>query len=380
MPRETQPIIVPVVPLQPIDHAPPPVPVGDNIFESSVKGVWTFNQTVEDAVGQNDFLPSTGSVKYKKFQHYDIIRRNHYKYGLEFEEGKTYNASLEYSIPDNLTLSFWYYSPSALGFTRHITTRELEPKIAPIIAKTSFSTSSTTTSLSETSFVVTEAGYSKTENVIQLYMPTTDGASINKIILSEPFSAPGLHHVLITFVIAAEFAIDATIARSRIDIDGKQGIFNLVYADTLQHSGILRINSVAPGYIAHAVTQVGARLFDLVIMASAALNDEALKTVRYGYEHITYSHLVNTRFIYFGMSYAQPSTISVTNIFIDGGSVFATRSNGEIIKGSRTVWDKEYDYKDANSVSLLNLSPIDTDRTLMWTHGGIRLRGVSIKI
>jgi hypothetical protein len=350
----------------------PPLPPrggGDDdlSFATSSLGVWTFNKTLEDSVAQNDFSPSTGSAKYKQFQHQDVILGRHTRSGLEFEEGKSYSVTPIYSYPDGATLSFWYYSPGPLGFTRHIETRELEPKFSPIIAKGSIIQENFTI-IANVGFYLGEQAYSKTQNVIVVYMM---GTSTNAIHVSIPYDAPGLHHVLFTYS-------DSNIVR--IDIDGKKGIEQPSASGNFHTSLPLTINNFLPGETPYQTTQVGARIFDLIFTTGFAQNDEALKAIRYGHEHLTLQSLYDTRFVYFGMSYAQPSTVSVTNIFIDGGSVFAARSNGEIVKGTRAVWDKEYEYPDVNGLSLLNTSPIDTEKTLVWTSGGIKIRGVSIKI
>jgi hypothetical protein len=145
--------------------------------------------------------------------------------------------------------------------------------------------------------------------------------------------------------------------------------------------GNLSLNSVVPGYLAHKTTQTGGSIFDLVFTTYGATDNEALKAVRYGYEYITHEDLFDTRFSYFGISYAQPTTISTTHIFADGSNVIATRSDGEIIKGTRPVWDKEFNYSSPQTVALLESSTVDNEnRTLEWTADGLRIKGVTIRI
>lgn len=351
----------------------PIVPIRDDpVFPDTVQGVWKFNGTLEDIVGSQDFSPSTGSATYKEFSKFELLpNRIESRSAIEFEEGKSYSSPGTYSFPDSFTLSFWYFSPQLVGFTRHFVTRELEPKQAPVIAKSNSSTTSTETIINTGSFAITEIGYSKTKNALKIYL-FEDGVNASHIITSDEF-LPGLHHVLLTW--------SRSRGRIRIDIDGKTGIQHAApTSSSLSGSGAFRINSIVPGFLAHKTFQTGAYLYDLVFTTFASLDNESLKAFRYGYEHITFDNLFDSRFAYFGMSYAQPTTVSTTQIFVDGGNIFVARSNGKIMKGARPVWDKEFNYADVSSVAKLDTSQIDDTRTLKWTPSGIELRGVSIKI
>jgi len=365
-----------------IGERPPILPGSDpvRIFPIHVLGVWRFDQSLEDLVGSEDFSPSTESALFKQFEKFELLNnRVESRFGLEFEEGKSYIASLPpYSFPDDFTLAFWYHSPQLVGFTRHVITRNLQPKIAPIIAKANSSQTDTKTTLSDSSFVITEVGYSKTKNAIRVYL-TLGGTHVSHIITSDSYDSPGLHHVLVAF--------SRSRGRFRIDIDGKAGIQHSAPTTSLSGNGAFRINDIVPSFLSHKTTQVGAYIFDLVFTTIASLDNEALKAFRYGYEHITFDSLFDTRFAYFGMSYAQPTTISTTHIFVEGGNIFAARSNGKIVKGARPIWDKEFNYSDKQRVALLTASEIDPvpenddedkrrkRRFLTWTASGIKLRG-----
>lgn len=350
----------PILPIDPIPKYP-----------TEVKGVWEFDGVLDDMVGTNNFTPSSGSAVYTQFSRYELIPNSTVtRNGISFEEDKSYSADNSYSYSNSWTVAFWWNSPGLAGFTRHATTRELESKVAPVFAIGDSTQNNSQTVLSNTSLVLTEAGYSKTQNAIRAYL-TTNGSTVSHVITSESYT-PGLHHILVTYI--------QNQGRFRIDIDGKPGILHSAPTTSLQRVGKLRINDIAPGNIAHKTTQTGGYLFDLVFTTYAATNNESLKAFRYGYEHISHDNLFDARFAYFGMAYSQPSTISTTQIFIDGGNIFAARSNGKIVKGARPVWDKEFSYPDTQAVALLNASQTDDDRTIEWTTGGLKLKGVSIRI
>ena len=353
------------------------------VFDSSVLGVWRLNQSLDDSVGSENFVPSNGSALFKQFEKFELLPNLvESRFGLEFEEGKAYSiTSPPYTFTNDFTMAFWYFSPQLVGFTRHVTTRELEPKVAPIVAKATSVKTSTETNLNSASFVVTEVGHTKTKNAIRVYL-TSNLVNVSHVITSESFDSPGLHHVLITYSRAR--------GRFRIDIDGKSGVQHSAPTTNLSSTGPLTINNIVPGFLAHKTTQAGAYIFDLVFTTIGSLDNESLKAFRYGYEHITFDSLFDTRFSYFGMSYAQPTTISTTHIFVEGGNIFAARSNGKIVQGARPVWDKEFNYPDPQRTALLTTSEVDpvpasgdpsaNDRFLVWTPSGIKLRGVSIRI
>lgn len=346
-------------------------------FTAGIKGVWRFDTALSDDVGTNDFVPSSGSSAYTQFSRYELLpNRIITRSGIKFEESKSYSASNSYSYSDDWTFSFWWNSPGLIGFTRHVTTRSLESKVAPIFAVGNSSSSNNNTILSNTTFVLTEAGYSKSKNAIRVYL-SKNGIDVSHVITSKSYAA-GLHYVLITYIRSQ--------GRFRIDIDGEIGILHSAPTTSLRKTGELRINDIVPGPIAHKVTQTGGYLFDLVFTTFAATDNESLKAFRYGYEHISEETLFDARFSYFGIAYSQPSTVSTSHIFVDGGNIFAARTNGKIVKGARPIWDKEFNYPNTKSIALLNTSSTDKEsadpkrRTIKWTAGGLRLKGVSVRI
>lgn len=344
-------------------------------FPSTVLGIWRFDATLEDEVQQNDFVATTSVAAYAAFDKFDLLQNiTLARSGLQFTDGKTLNSSANYIYASDWTIAFWWNSPSVLGFTRHTSTKELEPKVAPIIAKSNSSKTSTETHLQDCSFVITEAGYSNTHNILRVYL-STNGSTVSHIIDSEPFM-PGLRNILVTYLQGQ--------GRLRIDIDGKTGIAHSGPTTSLQRIGDFVINDIVPGFLAHKTCQEGGYIFDLVFTSYPSLDNESLKFMRYGYEHITFEDLFDTRFVYFGFSFGQPTTISTTQIFVEGGNIFAARSNGEIVKGDQPIWDREFNYPDLRSVSLLTTSELDEGanpiRFVTLTDQGLGVQGATIRI
>lgn len=343
-------------------------------YPPEVLGVWTFNETLDDEVGSNSAVPSSGSAVYSSFEKFELLdNRIVTQHGLQFEQDQSYLIPNSYTFTNDWTFSFWWYSPALVGFTRHATTRNLEPKVAPIIGIGNSTTVSSRTVLSNATFALTEIGYSKDTNAIRVYL-SENGTDVSHVYTSDSYAA-GLHHVLITYI--------RTQGRFRIDIDGKPGILHSAPTTSLQSGASIRINQLAPGFNAHKTQQVGGYLFDLVFSIYGSADNESLRASRYGYEHITYGSLFDARFAYFGVAHSQPTTISTTHIFVDGGNIFAARSNGKIVKGARPVWDKEFSYPDPNSLASLTASEVDSEgeaRFIVWTPDGLKIKGASIRI
>jgi len=370
-----------VAPIVPVQILPIPPDTGGPLFPPETLSVWRFDSTLEDEVGARIFIPSTGSSAYTQFSRYELIPNTTVtRNGLKFEENKSYSVNNSFNYPDGWTVAFWWNSPRLVGFTAHATTKELEPKVAPIFAIGNPTESSSQTTLSDATIVITEIGYSKTQNAIRVYLMDPNGTDIAHVITSEPYSS-GLRHVLATYIKSQ--------GRFRIDIDGKTGILHSAPDSTssLQQVGDFRINDVVPGYLAHKTTQTGGYLFDLLFTIVESLDNESLKAFRYGYEHITFDTLSDTRFEYFGIAYSQPDTVSTSHIFVDGGNIYAARSNGKIVKGARPIWDKEFNYENTQAVAQLEISqtdPVaDADdylRTVKWTNLGLQLKGTTVRI
>ncbi len=180
-------------------------------FDSLVRGVWTFNQTLMDEVQDRDFSASSLSdITYKQFQKFNLLSNTlETRFGLVFTSGQSFTASGDITISD-LTVAFWWFSPGHVEFTRHAVTRQLQTKIAPIVATTTTNTLDPVT-LVDASFVISEISVSKTQNAIQVEL-SGNGANPTHMAISDAYD-PGLHHVLVTYLSAESMF--------RVDIDGK---------------------------------------------------------------------------------------------------------------------------------------------------------------
>ena len=109
-------------------------------YHPAVKGIWTFNKVTIDEVQNMDFAsPARFNLSYKMFQKYDFLEDGIVPvYGLEFESGKPLSAgsALSFAVPKySFSIGFWWYSATTLGQAPHIITKQMTPRMAPILAK-----------------------------------------------------------------------------------------------------------------------------------------------------------------------------------------------------------------------------------------------------
>lgn len=357
--------------------------IDDNInIDSLTVGWWKFNNSLEETYQGNDFEPETlEEDQYVTFSKFNLLR-NQYEddQGLLFEKDKHYlceTGSIKQNSVYSMNLGFWYFSPKVLGFTKHVINKKSTPLTAPILAKcnTHYSSGQEHVTTGQGEWSICEIAYSETQNAIQLAL-CNNGNGPTVFIISEPYE-PGLRHIYINI------RTDDTNTRSyvRIDIDGGYGVQHIrVDGSILLQNTIspLRINSVNHGYLAHHTTQEGAYISDLIIQKKSSIY--ATKTIlmnRFGPEIAITSDEEFPGFSFFGIGIEQPTTITTNQITSDGSSILLARSNGDLLRGYRPIWDNDFNYEKPSDLNNLNTRDITK---IEWTPTGVRVKGSTIKI
>lgn len=351
-------------------------------FLSSIQGLWTFDQTIEEESSSKDFSVITSNPSYDTFQIFDFFSSKlSSRYGLAFKEDisfeSTGNISLVADGHYNGLIAFWWSSPIALGVTRHTITRKSTSYVSPIIAKATSSINDGFEQISSGEWIISEIGVSDTHNAIQFLLCSTNGNPTHRIV-SESY-LPGLHHVAITIEKASSGR-----KLLRLDIDGKPGAIHVGPTNMSGTSDNILINSVGYGYTAHKALQTGI-LGDLVIK-SGTTTGNVISMIRFGWQTIAKSEYNGANWFFNAFSFSRPSTVSTNQIYVDGGNIYTARSDGELLKGCRPIWDIEYTYANPSSISFLNLTnvddcpPAENKRTVCWSENGLRIEATTIKI
>lgn len=343
-------------------------------YVSTNRGVWRLNNTLEDISLSNDFSVSEGNASYDNISIFSLTSNSFQNQkGLVFSNDNafqtTLSSSFETSTVYTMGVGFWWYSKSALGFLKHTITGLPTPYEAPVISKANTETSAGIESAvaGEAEWILTEVAHSDTQNKMRLSL-FSDGSNISDQIESEPYF-PGLHYIYLEY-------FDQSGLETRIDIDGKTGVRYSTSNISDIATAKLRLNDSFVGYTAHKKKSSGSIMSDLVANRGPF---DSLKARYFGYTYIA-TDTGRVLFSNFGFSYNRPTTITTNQIFTEGGNIFVARSNGEIFKGSRPIWDTEYNYINPSVVNRLNISETDETRKAEWTTRGLKLTGTTIRI
>lgn len=360
-------------------------------FNSQVRGIWTFVSTLEEEVSSSDFQIVSSGATYSNLSLFDFDQsKNVTQKGLQFVEGVTFDAGNGFDFTHSgtgiyqLLIVFWWYSTTALGQTQHAITKRLTPKVAPILAKATSSTASGIETITAGEWIISEIGYSETQNAIQFAMCEGGGAPTH-IFTSEPY-LPGLHCI---GIVMRPVAAGSDLVN--IVIDGKPGTWHFGPATLANGVSDLTLNNVGFGYTAHQTTQTGI-IGDLVITSSVYSDviSHPLKYMRFGWQNIVTDESDNLP-TFNAIAYDQPSTVTTNQVFTIGENIVAARSDGELVSGARPIWDNVFSFNNPSSVSQLNTSTTDpcpasgeefdaTKKTVCWTEDGLRVQGATVRI
>jgi len=353
-------------------------------FDSTILGVWQFNDSLDEEVLNADFVAVGGIPFFGTFQKYDLSSgTTTTEQGLIFGPA-TYSAGTGFDFVDAVgiyafNIAFWWVPSGPVGFIAHTITNNSTTKVVPILAKADTTTASGIEQISGSNgeFLVSEVAVTNSTNAIQVSLCEGNGNPTH-IFTSESY-IPGVHHVFINFSTETQTL--------RIDIDGIRGNDHRGPSNIASTSATLRLNSVEVGYTAHKATQTGGIISDLVIRQSDKDSSDAMKMFRYGWEKIAETEFTTFNYTYSGISYKQPATITTNQIFVSSGSIYVARSNGDLLLGSRPIWDKEFNFENPDVVLELTISKVDdetpsegTQRTAKWTTRGLRLEGTTVRI
>lgn len=313
-------------------------------YHESVVMLIPLQNNLDDYISPPGMSELSGqSPEYTSLQRFDFTSGTMKTfYGLQFTDDNEFVSDGIPPIVDNYSVSFWYYSPAPLGFTRNANTNRNQELIAPIIGQGWSNPSGSFLQASACKFLIAEAAASKTQNRIRLEISIDTDVGIPLYRYeSEPFN-PGLHHVM-----TSVWTVNTTVC-TRIDIDGKLGETNYQTSDPIvgQSNAPLRINGLYHGPIAHLKKQNGAAISEIVIRDS--VQEDCQKAYMFGWQSISETGEYSDIYDYIGVGYDQPSTVTTNQIWAEGGNIYIARSNGEILKGTRPIWDTEVDFPEAS--------------------------------
>ena len=359
-------------------------------LDSRIKGLWLFNNSLSDDAQNNDLVLSSGSPSYTSFLKYDISSDSQTTMPALSMPSNAYFASAGSGLIDlgiKFIISFWWYSPAPVGYVRHPVFKNLVSRITPIVGIGESAVDSETglQTITQGEIVIYEVAASTTHNAIRVQLCTDDTHPTVQFD-SIPYS-PGLHHVFIYFLSnSGDTYSSQTASLIKILIDGKNDITHAVpgYTTITNTNSHLYINYLYHGLVFRKYTQSGSYISELTIGAYSSViygSDEdarlAEKIYIFGHSYITDTTLSGIDHFSFGISYDQPSTVTTNQIYTRGGNIYVARSNGDILKGYRPIWDNEFNYTTEDEVSNLNAY---NKSGVTKLASGIKVAGTTIKV
>lgn len=350
-------------------------------ISSSVTGLWLFNGTLEDDANNNTFV-SSSYPSYASLERYLLLNDTTViSNALFLEEGiplRANNTSISSSGVKQFSISFWWYSPGPVGYTRHSITRNLTSKVIPILAQAESYTFDDEELVSDGTgeFIISEVAASQTQNAIKLELCSNNNNPTHEY-FSHAYD-PGLRHILISYDTILDSAGDSSVIR--IYVDGKMAYEQQgPTADIGDTVSNLYINKVYHGYTNHKSFQSGSYISELIIRNIPAKDRDAENIFNWGYKSITDSDKINNIYSYFGFGFDQPSTVTTNQIYSDGGDIYVARSDGKILKGFRPIWDNEFTYKNQSSIDILS-SDKPENISKVSSGAGITITGTTVRI
>lgn len=352
-------------------------------FHNDVVGVWQFSNSLVDEVSNNDFnLIESGVLpSYSQFQRYDLLNSTvETRNGLKLEAGKIFRTE-SITVLDSgpkFSIAFTWFSPAAVGYTRHAITRNKTTKVIPILGKGDTDEGSPFENVRHGEFIVSEVAASETQNAIQFEVCMNNFSPTHSY-LSSAYD-PGLHTVYILYDSSTGIGGAGNYSVLYIFIDGQLDTTYGVPNGKLNNTHApLYLNQLYNGFTDHKSIHEGAFIADLVIKnnQSSYFLFDSIKYARLGWESISDINELVKGYGHFGVGFSQASTVTTNQIYVTGGNIYAARSNGEILKGHRPIWDTESDYKNAgDETSLTSDKPENIERT----SAGLKITGTTVRI
>lgn len=348
------------------------------------RGLWLFDRSLVDEVQNNDFSISSGSAEFQSFQKYDLNSDSLItKYGLIFRDGISFSSDQSGTVQlgsagyISFSMSFWWYSPSVIGYTRDTHTRNTTTKIAPLI-----SIADTTVDSDQNKEIandgtaeifVYEVAHSESENSIRYEVCANNSTPTHRF--ESTGYLPGLHHIFISHNTVNQASVIKIYIDGKLSKDFAGPSMNI----TTPSGSFIKLNSSYHGPLEYKVYQDGGYISELAIRGSGvdSYSNVPNSVFNFGWEAFLDDEQYLYDYDYFGIGYSQPSTVTTNQIYSEGGSIYVARSNGDILRGESPIWDNDFNYIRESKIKNLNIR--DSNKASR-VAAGLRLSGTTVRI
>lgn len=343
---------------------------------STVQNLWLFQDNLNESAQDNNLSQSSSDpLIYGTRYFYDLINRKLISDKTIYLSDSLSTSVAPFSLGstgNEMSIAFWYYSSENIGF---INKSSQQSYVVPIIASSNYISNGVTASPTALQFKLEEVAHSDSSNKLLLSISDV-GSTVSGTMYSSPYESGKWHHI----VLSIKYGPTAGKTTARIDLD------NIVGPDFVISSGIYSVFStfwinkyVGPGNLSSVKNPEAGQLSELIVFSNYSGQERALRLTKYGYLFSCDSNYIWTRIDELGLSQTNPLTISTIKIVNEGQTVYVLRSDGEILKGQRPLWDAEFIYKTPDSFKNLDIIKSGDSGFPVWTPDGISLKGTVIR-
>jgi hypothetical protein len=301
--------------------------------------------------------------------------------------GASFDISALDSLSSSFTLGFWL-KPLNLGVVTNPNTNATQPLKMALFTKSSPSYSAITkqTTLSSEKFSVWEETQADGTNVLKIRVSGATSA----ILTSSPYSAGTFHHFWIVYngnndeELPLPFPFPIGYSYLAMFIDGEADTGAVLTGDvpsSLNSStSHFYINNSIDGYAFETIRNFGF-LDDLVIFStSRILKTDLFRALDLGISYITDMDLIDDDEATFGTIFNDTSTIQINSICGNRGSVYVGRSDGQLLKGSRVLWESRRDFSNSNEKDCLSIVTRSSTDNYVIQNGTLKVTNAIIRV
>jgi len=287
--------------------------------------------------------------------------------------------SIDYSPKDNrqLSMGFWWnpaWQRPAVG--------QEDGAVAyyrsPIVSKSRFSLDlvSQMVSADDATFVIYEESIEDELNRMYILLQDPDG--LQSIWSSPSYSAGQYHYFWISY--------DGVQGRLSLYTDGVEQDLNLEQGDgvpsnlNISQNTQLRINESAIGK--NSLLRRSYSSIDEFFIEDARQFEPSIisRHINFGSEYAYDAQLSKREKILCGSSFDDPSAISVSSAFSNGTNIYSGRTDGQVFKGDRLLWESRRDFANRDELNHVKISFLSSESSVSVDNGSLKISKASVRL
>jgi hypothetical protein len=284
-------------------------------------------------------------------------------------DGAKYAYLSAMNVSAAFTLGF-YLKPSNPGMVTNPLNGNTESLLMPVVSRSNFSYSSHTQSATSQQFIIYEATQSDGTN--KLYV-SLKGATTS-LTASNSYTANKWHYFWIVYNGATP---SCTIY---IDlVNQTAGTTGTIPASLSASSAPFAINWAAPGSDYQLARNLGT-IDDLVGFTSVQNTTTMARAAQYGALYVADSDYANREEIDNGLVFDDAETVQINAIANNKGRLYVARSDGRLLRGSRTLWQSRNDFNTQELLDTLNFVTKEAADSLHLDSGELHIHNEIVKL